>query len=430
MYNKKIKLYSPEIDNIIERNGNCGFHNIINDGHFYQSKKTADILRNILNVVQYIKPHENGQDKSWSLWIQSERGPLSAFVNDEEYNEMKETGEIESFEDLQSLWKSYYPEEIKWYNVSFILYEKEFFLIFNSKLHVKIDIDTGKSAGAHFEDDEQITFFTWILTKIENEVTSFITNPTAYNKFISENLPLCKRLGKIKRMTLWKNMNDAERLDKELGLYNLKKFEKIVNIIKEEKVIKEMTADDYFYYCAICYDANEYFKDLGRLIPRDKYRKMADGRDEGLLAIQGDSSNVFENWYETRSHSGHPWEICRGGNTTHISLSLHRSKEGWVLYLNGSSRVRAVETAKMAIALFENNIPFILVDAEQMRTMFKGEDYLGIVPEDIIPKYCHSYFPEEDKIHDFINPWHDEDIVKVIKNYAKWYPIETLEIKK
>ena len=98
------------------------------------------------------------------------------------------------------------------------------------------------------------------------------------------------------------------------------------------------------------------------------------------------------------------------------------------MYLNGSSRARVVETAKMAVALFEHKIPFILVDAEQMVNMLKGDDYLGIVPEDIIPKYCHSHFPDEDQIHDFINPWHDKDVVKAIEKYAKWYPVETLEI--
>ena len=156
---------------------------------------------------------------------------------------------------------------------------------------------------------------------------------------------------------------------------------------------------------------------------------MADGRDEGLLEISGDSQKAFEEWYEKRSYMGHPWEICRGGNTTHISFTVHRYEKGWKLYLSGSSAGRVVETSKMAVALFEHEIPFILADAEQMLSMLKGNDYLGIVPEGIIPKYCHSYFPDEDNIHDFINPWYDKDIVKAIEKYAEWYPVEIIEIK-
>jgi hypothetical protein len=157
---------------------------------------------------------------------------------------------------------------------------------------------------------------------------------------------------------------------------------------------------------------------------------MADGREGGLLEVPGDSPRAFNDWYTGGAWvGGHPWEICRGGNTTHISLSAHKDKEDWKLYLAGFSWVRVVETAKMAIALFENNIPFILIHAQEMLLMLKGIDCLGIVPDDVTPKYCHSLFPKEDQIIDFINPWHDEEIVKVIKKYAEWYPIDVLKPK-
>ncbi len=134
---------------------------------------------------------------------------------------------------------------------------------------------------------------------------------------------------------------------------------------------------------------------------RDKYKKMADGRDEGLLDIDGDSGKTFEKWYLDKTvRVGHPWEICRGGNSTHISLIVHKGKDGWQLYLAGSSRARVVE----------------------------GSDYCGIVPKSMIPKYCHSCFPEEDEIIDFINPWHDKGVIEVIKEYATWYPLDKLEL--
>ena len=73
------------------------------------------------------------------------------------------------------------------------------------------------------------------------------------------------------------------------------------------------------------------------MTPRAKYRKMAYGRDEGLVDIAGDPEKAFDDWYCDKSHrGGHPWEICRGGNSTHISLIVHKKKEGWQLYLAGS----------------------------------------------------------------------------------------------
>ena len=424
MYDEKIKLYSPEIDQI----GNVGMNSFGYDNHSYKSKNVANLLQSYYHLIQQIKPKENGQDKIWSLWLQSERGEISAYVNEEECNELIEAGEIQNREELEAIWKNDYPEEVKWHKVSFILYEREFFISFDLKFQVKINLDSYEITGANLKDEEQIQLLSWLKTEIEHVVNTFKKDPNLYNRFISEKLPLNKRFGKIKRIILWEKVKNYRRLDEEFGQLNIRKFENIVNTINEQEFIKEMTADKYFRYCEICYNANKYFKNSEKISPRDKYRRMADGRDEGLLEIKGDSQKVFAEWYKNRFHGGHPWEICRGGNTTHISFILHRDKVGWKLYLNGSSRVRAVETAKMAIALFEHKIPFILMDAEQIVNMLKGNDYLGIVPEDVTPKYCHSYFPDEDKIHDFINPWYDEEVVKAIEKYARWYPVETLEI--
>ena len=98
------------------------------------------------------------------------------------------------------------------------------------------------------------------------------------------------------------------------------------------------------------------------------------------------------------------------------------------MYLAGSSRARVLEAARMAIALSENDVPFILADAQELLRMLKGIDYCGIVPKDVTPKYCHNCFPREDNIIDFINPWHDKEVVEVIKKYATWYPLDRLEL--
>ena len=82
----------------------------------------------------------------------------------------------------------------------------------------------------------------------------------------------------------------------------------------------------------------------------------------------------------------------------------------------------------MAIALYDNNIPFVLAKAQEILNMIKGTDLCGIVPKDVIPKYCESCFPEEDNIIDFLNPWDEESIVDVIRKHAMWYPLEPIEL--
>lgn len=84
---------------------------------------------------------------------------------------------------------------------------------------------------------------------------------------------------------------------------------------------------------------------------------MADGRDAGLRNINGDSLKAFYEWYHGAERIGaHPWEICRGGNSTHISLFISEVQNKWETRLEGSSIVRIEETVRMAVALFENKI--------------------------------------------------------------------------
>lgn len=80
----------------------------------------------------------------------------------------------------------------------------------------------------------------------------------------------------------------------------------------------------------------------------------------------------------------------------------------------------------MAIALHDNNIPFILREAGEILRMVTGEDYIGIVPDYHFPRYCHSLFPAEDRIIDFMNLGFEE--TENIIKYAYWYPVEKTDI--
>ena len=353
---------------------------------------------------------------------------LSAYINDDEYEEMLESGEIRSRDELESHWVSYYPEEVNWHKISFRVYDQMVIFGFDTKLLIQLNRQTGQISGLSFEDDDLTGFLYWVLSHVKTEIHTALADMDAYNNYIANNLSLHKRFGKIKRILLWEHVPGIQRFDETLGPTGVRRFETAIKKMNMEHLIPKMTANRFFHYCQICYDANSYFKDSPKLSPRSKYKEMSDGRDEGLTEISGDSEKAFDDWYRNKSHrGGHPWEICRGGNSTHIALMANRQKNGWRLYLAGSSRVRVVETVKMAIAMSEQDIPFILTNAQEILCMIKGSDYCGIVPKDMIPKYCHHYFSDEDKIIDFINPWHDENMYEVINRYATWYPIEKLQ---
>ncbi|HUX57577.1 MAG TPA: hypothetical protein VMV77_11425 [Bacteroidales bacterium] len=198
----------------------------------------------------------------------------------------------------------------------------------------------------------------------------------------------------------------------------------------EATMLQEMTANIFFRICEICYDANDYFIGNEKSIsPREKYLNMADGRDAGLRNIDGDSPNAFYEWYHSKEILGaHPWEICRGGNSTHISLFISEVQNKWAIRLAGSSIGRVEETVRMAVALFEKKIPFILRDMQEIVSMVTGNDFIGIVPDTVYPSYCHSLFPREDNIIDFMNLGFDKKMNPKIIEKPLWYPLEEISM--
>ena len=146
--------------------------------------------------------------------------------------------------------------------------------------------------------------------------------------------------------------------------------------------VENMTANKFFEYCRIAYIAAEEKGDhLDKsLSGREMYSRYADGRCGALLEIDPDSPEQFLAWLDHKvpcDHDlgDHPWEIKRGGNTTHIDLFVHRPhsydwyKPGDEKYekmqrtvlvgLRGHHIGRIVETVKMFLALHKAGLPIL-----------------------------------------------------------------------
>jgi len=82
----------------------------------------------------------------------------------------------------------------------------------------------------------------------------------------------------------------------------------------------------------------------------------------------------------------------------------------------------------MAVALREQQVPFVLVQGDAILRMLKGSDFVGLVPRNVTPKYCHACFPAQDRIIDFLNPWHELEVADVVRQHAHWYPLAPHEL--
>lgn len=146
-----------------------------------------------------------------------------------------------------------------------------------------------------------------------------------------------------------------------------------------------------------------------------------------MLELKENDPKTFEIWQSPSNREtwgSHPWEVCRGGNSTHIDLAPVKNEKGYYFHLAGESYGRAVETSKFFLALHKAGYPTQLDEANGMADRFMGTSKIGIVPTGVIPRYCESYFPGEE-IFDFMNLFSEDfDLL----SYIKWQEIEEVEL--
>ena len=402
------KLSVPEVDHMI-----------------YQAEHMPDISDDrtkplVLKLFQKMQSIETyGDDELRELWLTAPRGSIEKFGDYESY---LEDNEVESQKEFEELWLSNYPEPQKWYLLSTTIYKNIYSVFINNKLVLLIQPEPQKQ----FPYDKS-ELAGWLLNAVEEALISLKSG--GFNECVSKNLPYRNRLGKILRKDYWSIF--PEEKEKYLKSITPDEIARFVNLIKNQPVdapttrLLGMTVALFFDCCRLGYEANRY-EGIEKLAPKELYLSHADGRDEGLLRLDELSPEAFNDWYHDKTHyGGHPWEVCRGGNSTHISLYVCHDERGWWLRLAGSSLSRTVEAVKFYLSLVDHGLPIFLTDGTEIAAMLSGKDYIGIVPKGIIPRYCASLFPGEN-ILDFMNlPYENREQVE---KATFWYPLREVRI--
>jgi hypothetical protein len=230
-------------------------------------------------------------------------------------------------------------------------------------------------------------------------------------------------------------------LDKELGKGRTRKLVRLVEdgfFLKTENTeVSSMTAADYFQYCRIAYIAGKRKEETvdESLSGREMYSRYADGRHEGLLDIDPASEQEFADWIEgkhpKRKGGGHPWEIKRGGNTTHIDLTVSRPssyrQEGFKVELRGESIGRMVETMRMFLAIHEAKLPISIANPEGARKRLLAQDNIGIIPSYASLHRANQHFSQDEDVFDVM---HYDDLGRFkrrITPFVTWEPLPILK---
>ena len=260
------------------------------------------------------------------------------------------------------------------------------------------------------------------------------------NKQVQNEYPLNYRYGIVPNCLARESLPNIYRLDNDLGK---KRTRILIRLIEdgffdkdENTTVSSMTADRYFEYCKIAYVAGARKTDNvdKSLTGRELYKRFADGRHEGLLDISPDSEQEFADWIDgkhpKKSTGGHPWEIKRGGNTTHIDLAVSRpssGKERFIVQLRGESLGRMLETMKMLLAIYDAGLPITIANPESVRSRFLGQDNIGIIPKYDNLHRANQHFHPTENVFDVI---HYSDLGRNKRRLAPFIKWEVLPILK
>ncbi len=212
---------------------------------------------------------------------------------------------------------------------------------------------------------------------------------------LTKKFPYKYRKGVLFQNVVWHQVNDIQKVGDQLGKIKLAEFLKIVESQKfrgyDIGKVTNFTAAQYYEYCKIAYKSCGTIKavSLNGLNGKELYKRFADGRHEGLLEIDDNSPEEFAQWLEGKHPKyyggGHPWEILRGGNTTHISMRVSKDrysdKNQFEISLEGSAHNRLAEVIRIFLGLIKAKLPVKLDGLVDIRKRLLGQDLIGIVPE-------------------------------------------------
>ncbi len=400
-------LKAPELDSLIRICDRNDFNPKSYD------KKTNEKIKNLFKLLDKIEPIDD--DELRVIYFSVERGTIKNFGN---YKELKRDGEVSSYQDFKEWYQDSYPEKIYWYRMATRKYEDYYGISINDKMVINADL---KLEDSPFEIINYHELLDFLIAKIK-EIIQMLKDGT-YNDYVNKNLSCKRRYGVIKRSDYWNLFpQKREELLEEISENEMEYF--IQNASdKVSKRIENMTSGKYFWCVKLALEANGY--DVNNLTDKEVYLKYADGRDEGLRDLKEDSSKEFDDWYKNdKRFGGHPYEIIRGHSFARVNLGIFRDENGYLLHLDGTRILRKIEIAKMFNILTKNNIPVSIFSSSYIKDAFKGEDYLGIVPDYDFLIYCDSAFKKY-KPHEFMHLPKSKEVFK----YIKWEPLEQLKLK-
>ena len=99
-------MKAPEIKHYISWLGRVGYRNI--DCSFSYDEASYGAIDRIFRLLYRLEP--DPEHNSWELWLRAERGTIEDFGS---FEDLREDGQVESYEEFEAWWRSEFPEEVE-----------------------------------------------------------------------------------------------------------------------------------------------------------------------------------------------------------------------------------------------------------------------------------------------------------------------------
>ena len=353
---------------------------------------------------------------------------------------------------LDRVWNILFPDKGgKWRHLHVNKYKQTFYISHVDGRGVSLEVEQKKGvramnsmgAASYFVENNAQLAAVWepLIASARKWLKIVRKDWIKANKQIQTKYPLRHRYGVTPNALIRASLRDIYRLDKDLGKGRTWKLVRLVEdgffLKTENTTVSSMTAADYFQYCKISYIAGRRKEETvdESLSGREMYSRYADGRHEGLLDIDPASEQEFADWIDgkhpKRKGGGHPWEIKRGGNTTHIDLTVSRPspyrQEGYKVELCGESIGRMVETMRMFLAIQKAKLPISIANPEGIRKRLLAQDNIGIIPSYTSLHRANQHFSQDEDVYDVM---HYDDFGRFkrrINPFITWEPLPILK---
>lgn len=242
-----------------------------------------------------------------------------------------------------------------------------------------------------------------------------------YQNLVEKELPYEYRYGTIFKKELWKINQKYKKINNgKITKKLISEFKNAYKLQKTDNALTNPTFNDYFEM------AISFYKKIGYEVDNNKTlfeNFVAHGEDFGgnLLAnLDHDSDKDFIKYYKELAYTqgGHPWGIIRGSSRSRVTLFPKENERGFFFVLTGNAAYSSYEMIVAYIEFISKGYHVEIGCYEDIINYVTGNEYLGFVPNYVLPVYCSEYFSK--KVNDFT--WLND---KKLIPYIEWNKIET-----